>query len=90
MINALKFEPLDSMLVERGTVKKCLLFQQEYFSVAILILSPGSKIKKHTHFVNNEKYVFETGEVQVCLKGEEHELENSTGSKLRVLAIQWA
>ena len=90
MINTLKSEPLDSLLVERGTVQKCLLFQQEYFSVSVLVLSPDSKIKKHTHFVDNEKYVFETGEVQVCIKGEEHELESSTDSELRVLSIKWA
>ena len=90
MKNSLKFEPLDSMLVERGTVKKCLLFQQGYFSVAILILSPGAKIKKHPHRFNNEKYVLDTGEVLVCTKGCEHELENSNGSDLRVIAIQWA
>ena len=87
---ALHFEPLDSMLIERGTVQKCLLFQQEYFTVAVLVLSPGSKIKKHPHFMDNEKYVFETGEVQLCLKGEEHELENPTNGNMTVLAIKWA
>ena len=90
MINTLKFQPLDSQLIERGTVQRCLLFQQDYFLVAILLLSPGAKIKKHTHFADNEKYVFETGEIQVCIKGCEHELENPTDTELHVLSIKWA
>lgn len=73
MLNALNFEPLDPYLVERGTVKKCLLFQQGFFQVSILELSPGAKIKKHSHTVDNEKYILESGEVSVCTKGYEHE-----------------
>ena len=90
MLNTFHFEPLDSTRVERGTVQQSLLFQQGYFSVTILKLSPGAKIKKHTHHSNNEKYVFDTGEVDVCIKGGEHELENLTDKEMMVLSIKWA
>ena len=90
MLNTFHFEPLDSTRVERGTVQQSLLFQQGYFSVTILKLSPGAKIKKHTHHSNNEKYVFDTGEVDVCIKGGEHELENLTDKEMMVLSIKWS
>ena len=90
MEKGLKFEPLDSYYVERGSVKKCLLFQQGFFSVAILELSPGAKIRKHRHNVDNEKYVFENGESSTCTKGYEHELENTTDKTIRVYSIKWS
>ena len=89
MEKGLKFEPLDSHFVERGTIKKCLLFQHGFFSVEILELSPDSKIRRHSHSICNEQYVFENGEVNVYTKGYEHELENTTGEVLRVYSIKW-
>ena len=89
MEKGLKFEPLDPYYVERGSIKKCLLFQHGFYSVELLELSPDSKIRRHSNSICNEQYVFESGEVIVSPKGYEHELENTTDEVLRVYCIKW-
>ncbi len=90
MTTNIKFSPLESSFVERGIVRRALLFQRDLYSVSILELEPNSKIKKHKHTFDNEKYVFvDTGRVEVCIKGDSHELENNTDKKMTVLAIKW-
>lgn len=96
----LPFKPFtNSLLIEKGTVEICPLFQSGV-SVSILKLSPGAKIKKHRHTVDNEKYILiETADLgaeirpqimgEVCMAGGEHEIENTSDKDWYVLSIKW-
>ena len=59
--------------------------------VALLKLLPGAKIKYHLHTKDSEWYIpLNTDRIPAtfCMKGEGHEIENTTNKVLDVLSIK--
>lgn len=78
-------------LIKEGTVFKDLVYQSETCEVALLILSPNAKIKRHKH-VDDKEYYFNltSQELKGCIKGHSHELNNDSPYEwMFVLSIKY-
>lgn len=85
-----KAETLSPLIVENGTITQRLIFATSTFSVHLLELEPGAKIKPHHHNAENELYYFlDTHEVQVFIIGQEHQLENTSNKFIQVLSVKF-
>ena len=85
------YELLDEAMMERGEVKKQMVFESAKVEVSLLALSPGAKIKEHTHTEDSEWYIFlESEKIECCPKNMSHSLENQSDSGyLFVLSIKY-
>lgn len=85
------YELLDEAMMERGEVKKQMVFESAKVEVSLLALSPGAKIKEHTHTEDSEWYIFlESEKIECCPKNISHSLENQSDSEyLFVLSIKY-
>lgn len=81
--------PFQSSYIERGNLKKELLFQAGLFSISYLYLAPDTVIKKHTHIFCKELYLLEVDGKDICLLGSEHDLENTSNETLQVIYIRY-
>jgi mannose-6-phosphate isomerase-like protein (cupin superfamily) len=76
-------------LVENGSVQKTLIYKDATLEVALLVLSPGAKIKRHQHIDDEELYVIiSTRECIWCRKGEWHSLTNESEHPMLVLSVK--
>ena len=81
---------IDTDLIERGFVLKSSVYYDEDCEVALLMLSPNAKIKKHKHVNDSEYYFMVKDNLFVgCKKGESHELENLSDEWLPVISIKY-
>ena len=85
------YELLDESMLERGEVKKQMIFESSKVEVSLLALSPGAKIKEHMHHEDSEWYIFvESEKIECCPKGTSHSLVNQSDTEyLFVLSIKY-
>ena len=90
-------EKLSAELVERGEANMYPLYSNkdskhscdDQVTVAMLELSPGTRIRLHEHKTDNEVYfIISTKEFLYCGKGGAHSLENTSNEIMRVLSIK--
>lgn len=74
-----------SPYIERGQLKKEPIFQNGFFYIGYLYLAPNTKIKKHQHNFFKDLYLLN----DVCLLGNEHDLENISSETLKVIYIRY-
>lgn len=82
------FSLLPDEKVERGFVICDVREETETLTRGKLYLSPGAKIKEHTHTVDWEEYIMPDGTRLVCPKGASHFLEGHAESVLVVEFIK--
>ena len=77
--------------VEKGKVYIVPICKFGKYNFSLLELAPESKIAFHMHTKDNEQYVTWRNKIpEACLKGNGHELENTSKEKsLYVLSIKY-
>lgn len=67
------------------------IIKTDKVSVSMLSLMPHSRILKHKYIEDNEIYIIcENGMwAELCLKGEEHSLDNDNDMILTVISIKY-
>lgn len=78
-------------LVESGEVLVATIVENCQFSVSVLTLLPGAKIKEHGHGRDEEEYYYETGKKRLthCKVGETHSLANDTDEIEIVISVKY-
>jgi len=81
--------PLDSQLIERGTIEETLIIHSKSFIVKYLYLSPGAKLKPQQYHTKKVVYHFEDDDQKIFFPGESTVLENTSDKVLKVLSVEY-
>ena len=77
-------------LIDHGKVNKYVIYQDKTHEISLLELSPGAKIKCHTHKNDSEIYFHVNNKtLSLCKKDEEHSLENVYDEPLQIISIKY-